>query len=89
MTVEGSLVPVSRVARAMGRCSRTVIKYINDRIIRGEYVKSPRDIRGRWYVLRDDAVTLRAGRFPSRDEVTAWYARREAAGRDVTGFRPV
>lgn len=85
----GSFVPASRVARWCGRCTRTVTKWINDRIIRGEYVRGPRDIRGRWYVTRDDADTLRAGRFPSRDEVTAWYKRRDDATRDVTSFRPV
>jgi hypothetical protein len=70
------MVPVSVVARWTGRCSRTIIRWVNDRIIPGVLVRGARHKLGRWYVPHDTATDLREGRMPSAEAVAAWYARR-------------
>lgn len=76
MRAHGSMVPVSVVARWTGRCARTIIRWVNDRIIPGVLVRGARHKLGRWYVPRDTATDLREGRMPDPAAVASWYAKR-------------
>lgn len=55
-------VPAAHVARRLGLDVRTVRTWIAKRIFRGRRVRSYRDGRSRWFVLRVDLVAWEEGR---------------------------